>query len=392
MSGFDKLYQQVVKSSLGQDMLQIREDSPYHREANVLEHTRMCLQWYEDNVARSRTPTQRILTKLALLFHDVGKPMARTEKRSEERGVYFSYPGHELFSANLFEDYALTQWQLFEKEVELVHNELDQVRCLIEHHLPYDKTGKDKLIALKTHMIRLGGEELIQMYYDVLRSDAHGRISDDPDGTYARVEEWITKFALTQPLDQTDADKRFEYVEPYMIVAIGASGSGKSSWFHNHFSCDDADGPSEYLFSLDEHRVGFYVSRQTGKDEDYHDAWNYCHRSEDKEVEKAFDKYCLEAFMVLIKRKGNIFLDISNVSAKARRKWITLARQHSYAIHAVRFHVPFDVCVARQATRNDKSIPKSSIRDQYFRISTPLVGTEVDTLRSVYSYDFSEVK
>jgi predicted kinase len=388
MNGFETLYQQVVKSSLGQDMLQIREDSPYHREANVLEHTRMCLQWYEDNVARSRTHSQQILTKLALLFHDVGKPMARTEKHSETRGVYFSYPGHELFSANLFEDYALMHWELFQHHLLLTSNEMLLVRCLIEHHLPYDKTGKDKLVALKTHMLRLGGEELLQMYYDVLRSDAHGRISDDSDGTYARVEEWITKFALTQPI--IEATK--ESGTPYMIVAIGASGSGKSSWFHDNFSYDDADGPSEYLFSLDEHRVGFYVSRQTGKDADYHDAWNYCHRSEDKEVEKAFDKYCLEAFMVLIKRKGNIFLDISNVSAKARRKWITLARQHSYMVHAVRFHVPFSVCVARQATRNDKSIPTSSIRDQYFRISTPLVGTEVDTLRSVYSYDFSEVK
>lgn len=381
MSGFDKLYQQVVKSSLGQDMLQIREDSPWHREANVLEHTRMCLQWYEDNVARSRTPTQRILTKLALLFHDVGKPMARTEKRSEERGVYFSYPGHELFSANLFEDFVLTQWQLFEKEVELVHNELDQVRCLIEHHLPYDKTGRDKLVALKTHMMCLGGEELIQMYYDVLRSDAHGRISDDIGGTFARVEEWIAKFALVEPLMETSK----ELDTPYMIVAIGASGSGKSSLFYERFTYDDADGPSEYLFSLDNLRISFYVS-QTGNEPDYHKAWNYCHRSEDKEVEKAFEKYCLEAFMVLIKRKGNIFLDISNVSAKARRKWITLARQHSYMVHAVRFHVPFSVCVARQATRNDKSIPTSSIRDQYFRISTPLVGTEVDTLGSVYSY------
>lgn len=385
-SVFDIVYQTVVKSSLGQDMLLIREDSPYHREANVLEHTRMCLKWYEDNIAHSRTFTQQIRTKLALLFHDVGKPMARTEKHSEERGVYFSYPGHELFSANLFEDYAMMHLESFEQYLMFTANDMQLVRCLIEHHLPYDKTGKDKLVALKTHMMRLGGEELIQMYYDVLRSDAHGRISDDPDGTYARVEEWIAKFALVEPIMEVTK----ELVEPYMIVAIGASGSGKSSWHYEHFTYDDADGPSEYLFSLDNLRICFYVA-QTCNEPDYHKAWNYCHRSKDKEVEKAFDKYCLEAFMVLIKRKGNIFLDISNVSAKARRKWITLARQHSYMVHAIRFHIPFSVCVARQATRNDKSITTSSIRDQYFRISTPLIGTEVDTLRSVYSYDFSEV-
>jgi len=386
---FENFYHKVMTSKLGHAMRVIFEDSPYHREANVSEHTRMTIRWYEDNIASSRTTEQQLLTKLALLFHDTGKPMARTEKFSEARGTYYSYPGHEQMSARVFEDYILTHWQELEKDLGQAVNwsMIEKVKCLIEHHLPYEKTGKDKLIALKTHIRFLGGEELEEAYFDVLRSDAHGRISDDPDGTYTRVEEWISQF---QSVQTKEVGEIFNRGVPYIILAIGASGSGKSTYFMERFSYDDADGPSEYLFSLDDLRLAFYGA-QTGNEPIYDVAWNYIHRNEDKQVEKEFDAYCLKEFSSLVQERFNIFVDISNVSAKSRRRWITLARQHGYNVFAVHFAIPYQVCLNRQSTRSDKQISERSVQQQYFRISTPLIGTEVDAMSYTFSFDFDEV-
>jgi len=357
---FENFYHKVMTSKLGHAMRVIFEDSPYHREANVSEHTRMTIRWYEDNIASSRTTEQQLLTKLALLFHDTGKPMARTEKFSEARGTYYSYPGHEQMSARVFEDYILTHWQELEKDLGQAVNwsMIEKVKCLIEHHLPYEKTGKDKLIALKTHIRFLGGEELEEAYFDVLRSDAHGRISDDPDGTYTRVEEWISQF---QSVQTKEVGEIFNRGVPYIILAIGASGSGKSTYFMERFSYDDADGPSEYLFSLDDLRLAFYGA-QTGNEPIYDVAWNYIHRNEDKQVEKEFDAYCLKEFSSLVQERFNIFVDISNVSAKSRRRWITLARQHGYNVFAVHFAIPYQVCLNRQSTRSDKQISERSVQ------------------------------
>ncbi len=382
---FENFYNTVMTSELGVLMRAIKEDSAWHREKNVAEHTRMTIRWYEDNLENSRTPNERIITKIALLFHDTGKPMARTEKFSEARGTYYSYPGHELMSARVFENYALSNLQDINKEFIFEWSQIEQIKCLIEHHLPYEKTGKDKLIALKTHIHCLGGPKLERMYFDVLRSDAHGRISDDPDGTYARVEDWIAKFQAIEP-----KEFKVNYEAPYIILAIGASGSGKTSYFQKQFAYDDADGPNQYWFSLDNLRMMFY-SMKTEQQPVYDVAWNYIHRNEDKEVEKAFDAFCLKAFTVHVKNKHNVYIDISNVSAKARRKWITLARQHDYAVHAVHFAIPYQLCLNRQKTRDDKEIPERSVREQYFRISTPLIGTEVDTLTTTFPYDFPEL-
>lgn len=386
---FENFYHKVMTSKLGHDMRVIFEDSPWHREANVSKHTRMTIRWYEDNIASSRTTEQQFLTKLALLFHDTGKPMARTEKLSEARGTYYSYPGHELMSARVFEDYILTHWQELEKDFGQLANwsMIEKVKCLIEHHLPYEKTGKDKLIALKTHIRFLGGEELEEAYFDVLRSDAHGRISDDPNGTYTRVEEWISKFQLVQTKEVSEINT----TAPYIILAIGASGSGKSTYFNEYFSNEvEYPYPFEYHFSLDNLRLAFYGG-QTGNEPIYDVAWNYIHRNEDKQVEKDFDAYCLKEFSSLVRERFNIFVDISNVSAKSRRRWITLARQHGYNVFAIHFAIPYQVCLNRQSTRGDKQIPERSVQEQYFRISTPLIGTEVDGMSYTFSFDFDEV-
>ena len=93
------------------------ENSPWHREDNVLVHTDMVVDEYVTRAnadhANGAWSHLTYLGAIACAFHDVGKPVARTAKFSEARGNYFSYPGHELAPARMFEDYAAARLPMF---------------------------------------------------------------------------------------------------------------------------------------------------------------------------------------------------------------------------------------------------------------------------------------
>jgi len=357
---FSKVFDLVVKSQAWQKMLAIREDSKWHREENVAEHTRMVAAWYNDNLANSRTPHQQYLTRLALLFHDFGKPHARTEKFSEERGVYYSYPGHEKFSARLFLDFYMAHREGFEPFSSMTWDEVRTVQFMIEYHLPYETMKVDKLANIKRD-IMWQGESVLQMFFDVLQSDAHGRISDDPEGTYARVGDWIEKFSQVEvspipPMDNT---------KPHLVVLIGASGSGKSTFCAN----------SDYeVFSLDKMRHDYFWFMNQ-RDAEYDEAWQYC-----VDNESGYNEMCMKVFVSMVKLRQDIVLDTVNATAKSRRKWLTVARHAGYNITAVEFPIALQTVLDRQQTRPDKTVPASSVKQQYLAIALPLMGSEVDEI------------
>lgn len=360
-----------MRSDLMQSLSNVREDSKWHRESSVKEHTRMCVSWFMNNIASKRSERDQIMVVLALLFHDTGKPLARTEKFSEERGVYYSYPGHEGISAKIFEDYYLNHIN----EYPFTYLNVDDVlflKNLIEFHLPYDFKG-DKLSALKTHLMHYPLNN-ISLFFDVLRSDAHGRISDDPEGTYTRVEEWIdTFYKATRPMP-----REFKDNTPILFVMIGASGSGKSTYIKNY---------GQYLqgthFGLDQQRELFYMEQFAEcyhkVDKNYSTIFKYC-----CDHDKEFNQYVNTKYQNLLKTAKlgnfNILLDNTNTSRKERRKWINQARDKDFKVVGIYFMVKLQTVLDRQSTRPDKCVPEGVVKKQYFSISTPFVETEVDDL------------
>src|SRR5574343_404708 len=83
------------------------EDSPWHREENVWVHTMMVLKEYYDATDDVWMKAD-LIGAFACAFHDVGKPLAEEEVYSEARGVYRRYGGHELISARMWTNWALT--------------------------------------------------------------------------------------------------------------------------------------------------------------------------------------------------------------------------------------------------------------------------------------------
>jgi hypothetical protein len=191
---FDMLFSDVKATSLWRDMLNTREGSPWHREANVAVHTEMLLAWYKQNLYDSRSPTQRLITMVACLFHDTGKPPARIVKHSEERGDYQAFHGHEQLSARIWMDYALANPSMIKDILRFSQDDVANISLMLEYHVPFSMKDKRKRSALKeSFMVRMG-ENGHRAWLDFLLSDQHGRHSDAKDVNIAKVDEWMKEW------------------------------------------------------------------------------------------------------------------------------------------------------------------------------------------------------
>lgn len=222
------------------------EASPWHREANVAVHTQMCMDHYEKHFAPHRTDEQNKLAMLELLFHDTGKPAAEevVERKDGSGDVYRRYAGHEQDSAVTFTEIWLTDSDLRRL---LSPSEARQIRWMIENHLPYGLKDQKKREALRTSCARVMNA-YEQTFFDCLRSDAAGRISDNHDEKLQKVEDWIHDF---QKVDFAPAPK----LDPHggtTYMLIGPSGSGKSTWVEANLKA------STRVVSMDNYRLAFY--------------------------------------------------------------------------------------------------------------------------------------
>lgn len=196
LDNFNRFLEEFKKNSLWIAMAATVEDSPWHREANVGVHTKMLIEWYTSNILAHRTEQQRMLTLIACLMHDIGKPMAEITKFSEERGEYRAYHGHELMSARLWNDFALRNGEFVRELTGFTLADISNVALMIEHHVPFKMTNKHKRRSLKTAFIQRMGEDGHQAWIDLLLSDQNGRISDDQESKLAAVDVWMKEWEV----------------------------------------------------------------------------------------------------------------------------------------------------------------------------------------------------
>jgi len=352
------------------------ENSPWHREANVAVHTSMTIEKYIEMFSHTRTERQRTLTLMALLFHDFGKPEAEeTLEKKEEPGVFYRrYAGHEPISGNVFLSFMCDNDELREmffaqgfswKDVRII-------KVMIEHHLPYGLKNEQKRQKL-AHMIdaTLGIDEVC--FYDMLRSDCHGRISDDHETKKQNVEEWIEGFQLV-----SFNERKIPANAPELILMVGISGAGKSTFIK---AMDDLFK----VFSEDELRLQYAHANMPYEDytalevltgaQKYDACWKYCHMHPDSK----FDQYSARQFADLLETKATIVLDRMNQGRKARGKFIEAAKAKGYRIRSIEFFISESKAMARQKTRGDKSLSDYRVHQIAMQLETPWLGAEVDS-------------
>lgn len=353
-------FEGMQKLPLFQRMERTVEDSPWHREANVLVHTGMVVNEYvklTDDLGGAVVADVHIWDKndylgaIAAAFHDTGKPAAEIQKFSEARGNYRAYHGHELLSARLFETYAAERFPMFSAE------DIAMVSFIIEHHMPWSVEDKDKRRNLALTANHYGGAEIFTRH---LLADQYGRISDDQEDKVKRADEWVEGF---MHLSQDVKQPRWNEVvlpddAPVMYIPIAPSGAGKSTYLRKVRE----SVPDINVFSLDALRHEWY-------DQD-----DYVKAYQGSVDDKGFEAKANARFHAMVKERRPMYIDNTNLSARRRKMYLEGARKNGYKTVAVLMPISLDLLLKRRTSRGDKSVPESAVRQHYNALQAPLLG------------------
>jgi predicted kinase len=372
---------EIEKTSNWAQMVATVEDSPWHREANVSVHTNMTIHQYMTQFYDQRSERQRMLSLMALLFHDFGKPEAEeTLEKKEEPGVFYRrYAGHEPISGNEFMSFMCDQDELRQVFFDQGYDwsDIRKIKVMIEHHLPYGLKNVQKRQNLK-QMIDMTFAEDDVCFYDMLRSDAAGRISDDHETKLLNVELWIENFQLVEWKARAIKD-----TAPELIMLVGVSGAGKSTYISKLIS----EGANDVVvFNEDVLRLQYAQENMAREElagwadltdaEWYQKAWNFCHLNK----ESKFDAFSMAEYRKLLDtgKTIKVVIDRMNQGRKGRNKYIDPAKQKGYRVKSVEFFISEQRAKDRQKTRGDKMLPDFRVHQIVMQLETPWYGPEVD--------------
>lgn len=187
ISRFDLFYAEFRKTELWKNMLAVRENTPEHREENVAHHTRLVIDWYFTNLAHNRSDSQVMLTGIACLFHDVGKPLARNiaVTSATERTA------PEILSLMAWFDFSGANVGIIRDCLRLSSQDLSRISFMIANH-GLNNLEYERATAPPTYM----NASATQAWLDTIRSNQHGRYSDAPsqklDRLYAGLTHWTS--------------------------------------------------------------------------------------------------------------------------------------------------------------------------------------------------------
>lgn len=366
-------FSDLLSDPLYQAMMVTSEASSWHREATVAAHTNMVMAEYIERVGARRQINDWKKTDLngafAAAFHDVGKPSARTEAFSEERGTYYRYGGHELISARLWEDWAVRNWPMLNADFGLTTCDMCNITWMIENHRPWGikRTDKrDQLVNSAAFLMDRG-----MAFMDMLLADNIGRISDNYTVNINTSIDWVEQFKTDVYLARGFNEYRAITDAPVLYIAVGAPGSGKSTFFNSAqftevLARNDTTRDELLYYSWDALRLEWYDQ------DDYANAYRLA--CEDNK----FTGRANSEFVRMTKTGKSIYADNTNSRSKKRRGvFIRDARKQGYQVIAIVFPIALQDVIDRQTTRTDKYVPVSAVRQHYMSLSMPFYG-EVD--------------
>lgn len=341
------------------------ENSPWHREENVLVHTQMVVSEYL-KLWTDAFDKEMYLGAWAAAFHDMGKPIAEEVVHSEERGEYRRYAGHEHSSAIEWLDFILGDATQRER-LELNEEDVYLVAWMVEYHLPYGVRDKVKRQALYNTMYN---HDCVVAFCTLLLADCLGRISDDHPTKLQSVREWIAEFQTMLPLnDANSAHTKTAY------VLMGTSSSGKSTYRKQLLNAAAESDQSVAVFSMDEIRMELFAPDVGTEVERYQQAFLASCGEGEPEFKAAVEK---RLNWVFSSDNDVVISDNCNLAKKARSAFIARARQKGYRVVGVWLMTHPKVALARQDSREDRSgVP---IWKQFNQTTVPSFYSEVSEL------------
>ncbi|HWB93792.1 MAG TPA: AAA family ATPase, partial [Puia sp.] len=150
-----------------------------------------------------------------------------------------------------------------------------------------------------------------------------------------------------------------------LIVLIGASSSGKSTFARKHFK------PTEIVSS------------------------DFCRAvvsDDENSMAASGDAFELARYIAAKRLKNGLLtvIDATNVQEGARKEWIKVAREYHVLPVAIVINIPEQVCEARHAARSDRQFGKHVIPQQISQLRRGLRKLKAEGFRYVYELDNPE--
>lgn len=368
----------LVSSPEWMAMLANVENSRWHREANTAVHTMMMINWYEQNRSYLRDDRQQIFTELAILFHDFGKPQARTEKFSEERGTYASFADHERVSARMFEHYMTKNSGEHMKTFGLSSNDVYAISFMIENHLPYKLAADAKRVAvqarrrsMKTTIVKFIDETdpaySLNIFYDLLLADQNGRISDNAEQELKEVDEWIAAFDKEKLTTfDLDPNKKVHFV----IAPNSVFGNAVKN---RYISCLMVSNAA--VFNVIDSKMQFYEQAH-GSTPTVAKAVEYA-----KDDLNKYNQFAQKQFEKLLAEGHADVVVVGNFSTpKSRGMYVSMASKHQYKSVGC---VVFDSLDMVKFLANNNFSSAEKIHNEvkrYFGVVLPFITSDFDEI------------
>lgn len=313
-----------------------KEPNSHHLEGTILTHTKMVME-----VAETTYPGNINILVTAML-HDIGKPYVYEDIEKSHRRRFACHEALSTFMAKPILQYLANvidiDQELILKVIALhgsLYNYFEDSRIPANNHQKIaDKFGNDLTLL----------EAVANFYY----CDHTGRTQESPGDISGIMKDFK---AIATLLVEPN-----EPISPAITVLVGPPRVGKSTWVTNH-AFDTTIVSRDAL--VDSHGVG----------STYSERWKSLRR----DTQTLIDKELLSIFNSAIKAKRDVVVDMTNMSKKSRKKWLTNAR--GYYKKAIVFIEPREVLLARNTP--DKYIPEYVIDNMIKSFVMPMYD-EVD--------------
>jgi predicted kinase len=151
-----------------------------------------------------------------------------------------------------------------------------------------------------------------------------------------------------------------------LVVLVGVSGSGKSSWAARRF-------PAREILSSDAFRE--MVSDDAADQSASADAFRLLHL----------------AARARLRRGLRTVIDATNLTLRARRQLLAAARVAGRPAVAIVFDVPLERCLAQNAHRAGRRVPGSVVRDQQRQLEVARQALEDEGFSAIVTLTASDL-